>query len=41
MFLYLAVSESVVNGALVRDEESIQKIIYYVNKSLIGAQIRH
>ena len=41
LFLYLAISESAVSGALVRDDESIQKPIYYVRKSLTRAQIRY
>jgi len=37
MFLYFAVSKSVVSEALVREDESIQKPMYYVSKSLTGA----
>ena len=38
LFLYLAVSESAISGALVHDDESIQKLVYYVSKSLTRAQ---
>jgi len=41
MFLYLAVSESAVSGALVREEAGIQKLVYFVNKSLLDAETRY
>ena len=40
MFLYLAVSELVVSGALVREDRGVQKPIYYVSKSLLDAETR-
>jgi len=38
LLLYLVVLESAVSRALIRDDESIQKPVYYVSKSLIGAR---
>ena len=39
LFLYLAMSESIVSAALVREDEGIQKSVYYFSRSLTGAQI--
>ena len=41
LFLYLAVSEYVVLGALIRKEEKIQWLVYYINKRLIDIEIRY
>ena len=41
LFLYLAVSESAVSGALVPEEGDIQKPVYYINKSMIGTETRY
>ena len=41
LFLYLAVSESVVSSVLVREEEGSQSFIYYVSKMLQGAKLRY
>ena len=38
--LYLSVSPTAVSAVLIRDEDKIQKPVYYVNKVLIGAKIR-
>jgi len=38
LFLYLSISESAIRGALVRDDESIQKSVYYISKSLTVAR---
>ena len=37
LFLYLAVSESAISGALIR-EEGVQNPVYYVSKSLLDAE---
>jgi len=41
LYLYLMVSESIVSGDLVQAEEGIQKLVYYVNKSLLDAETRY
>jgi len=40
LFLYLAISESVVNEALIW-EGGVQKPVHYVNKSLLDAETRY
>ena len=37
LFLYLVVSESAILGALIREEEKIQWLVYYISKQLIDA----
>ena len=41
LFLYLAVSSAAVNAALVREEEKVQKPVYYVSPALRGAEERY
>ena len=41
LFLYLAVSESTIRKALVRDDKAIQKPVYYAIHSMNGPQIRY
>ena len=41
LFLYLAVSSAVVIAALVREEEKVQKPVYYVSRALQGAEERY
>ena len=41
MFLYLAVSSAAVNAALIKDEDQMQKPMYYANKGLRGAEERY
>ena len=41
LFLYLAMSESAVSGALIREDEGIQKLMYYISRSLTEAQTRY
>ena len=36
--MYLTVSEEAVSTALVREEEKVQWLIYYVSKRLLGAE---
>ena len=40
LFLYLAISEFAVSGALVCEDEGIQGPVYYISRSLIGTQTR-
>ena len=39
-FLYLAVSEYAISGALIREEEKVQWPVYYITKRLIDAETR-
>ena len=41
LFLYLAVSPVAVSAALIREEERIQKPVYYANRALRGAEERY
>jgi hypothetical protein len=41
LYLYLAVSPTVVNAALIREEDGIQKLVYFVSKALHGAEERY
>ena len=41
LFLYLTVSNIAVSAILVRKDEGVQKLVYYVSKSLINAQMRY
>ena len=41
MYLYLDISESVVSRALLREEEGIQKIVYYVSHAMNDPQTRY
>ena len=41
LFLYLAVSESAVSGALVHEDEGIQMPVYYTSHSMNGPQTRY
>jgi len=36
MFLYLAISDLAVSGALIREDEDVKKPIYYVSHSMNG-----
>ena len=38
MFLYLAVSSVAVSAALVREEERVQKLVYYTSRALKGVR---
>ena len=40
LFLYLAVSFAVVSAALIREEEKVQKPVYYASRALCGAEER-
>ena len=41
LFLYLAVSEYTVSGALIREEEKVQWLMYYISKRLIDTEMRY
>ena len=41
LFLYLAVSPAAVSAALIREEEKVQKPIYYASRALRGAEERY
>ena len=41
LFLYLAVSSTVVSAALIREEEKVQKPVYYASWALRGAEERY
>ena len=41
LFLYLAVSLTAVSAALVREEEKVQKPVYYTSRVLRGAKERY
>ena len=41
IFLYLAVSPAAVRAALIREEEKVQKPVYYANRALRGAEERY
>ena len=38
LFVYLAISENAISVALIREEDKIQKPVYYVSKRLTGAE---
>jgi len=41
LFLYLAVSPATVRAALVREEDGVQKPVYFTNRALRGAEERY
>ena len=41
LFLYLAVSPTAVSAAFIREEEKVQKPIYYASRALRGAEERY
>ena len=41
LFLYLAVSPAAVSTALIREEEKVQKPMYYASRALRGAEERY
>ncbi|XP_052192778.1 uncharacterized protein LOC127801573 [Diospyros lotus] len=41
LYIYLAASDEAVSSVLVREEDKIQKPVYYVSKRLAGAEIRY
>ena len=41
LYLYLAVTEYAISWALVREEEKVQWLVYYISKRLVDAEIRY
>ena len=41
LYLYLAMSPHVVSSALIREEEKIQKLVYYTSRALRGVEERY
>ena len=41
LYLYLDIFEEVVSTALVREEEKVQRSVYYVSKRLLDAEARY
>ena len=41
LYLYLAVTEYAISGALVREKDKVQWSVYYINKRLVDAEIRY
>ncbi|GFY90980.1 hypothetical protein Acr_07g0011760 [Actinidia rufa] len=41
LYVYLSASPIAISAVLVREEDKIQKLIYYVSKTLIGAEVRY
>ncbi|GFZ06814.1 hypothetical protein Acr_18g0009840 [Actinidia rufa] len=41
LYVYLSVSPTVVSAVLIREEDQVQKPIYYVSKVLMGAETRY
>ena len=41
LFLYLDVSQTVVNSALIREELKVQRLVYYKSQAFQGAEARY
>ena len=41
LYLYLGVSENAISSALIREIDRVQKPVYYISKTLIGAEARY
>ena len=41
LYLYLAVTEYAISGALVREENKVQWLVYYISKRLVDAETRY
>ena len=41
LYLYLAVSDKVISAVLVKEEERVHKHVYYVSKTLHGAELNY
>ena len=41
LFFYLAVSSAVVSATLIKEEDQVQKLVYYASRVLCGAEERY
>ena len=41
LYIYLAITEVAASAVLIREEEGVQKAVYYVSKRLIGAELKY
>ena len=41
LFLYLAVSTTVVSAALIREESKVQRLVYYINQAFQRVEARY
>ena len=41
LYLYLVISDKAISAMLVKEEEKIQKPVYYVSKTLHGAELNY
>ena len=41
LIVYLFVSPTIVSAMLIREEDKVQKLVYYVSKVLMGAETRY
>ena len=41
LFLYLAISPAAVSATLIREEDRVQKLVYYMSQALRGAEERY
>ncbi|GFS34928.1 hypothetical protein Acr_00g0036800 [Actinidia rufa] len=41
LYVYLSISPTAVSAVLIREEDQVQKLIYYVSKVLMGAEARY
>ena len=41
LFIYLAITEYAASAVLIREEDNIQKVVYYMSKRLVGAELRY
>ena len=41
LFLYLAISENVASSVLVREDNKVEYLVYYVSKRLLDTELRY
>ena len=41
LYLYLAVSNTAISSALIREEGNVQKLVYYTNQAFQGAEANY
>lgn len=41
MYLYLVVSSAIVSAVLIREEEGVQLLVYYISHSMVLAKTRY